>query len=56
MPDTLHVLWNGSSDNYQTPVRVVRVRETWTQREQKGPEWMQHQKEQNWMCGKGVKP
>jgi len=37
------------SDSYQTPVRVVRVRETWTQREQKGPEWIQHQKEQNWM-------
>jgi len=37
------------SDSYQTPVRVIRVRETWTQREQKGPEWIQNQKEQNWM-------
>jgi hypothetical protein len=37
------------SDSYQTPVRVVRVRETWTQREQKGPEWIPRQKEQNWM-------
>jgi len=37
------------SDSYQTPVRVVRVKETWTQREQKGLEWIQHQKEQNWM-------
>jgi hypothetical protein len=37
------------SCSYQTPVRVVRVRETWTQREQKGPEWIQNQKEQNWM-------
>jgi hypothetical protein len=37
------------SDSYQTPVRVVRVWETWTQREQKGPEWIQNQKEQNWM-------
>jgi len=37
------------SDSYQTPVRVVRVRETWTQREQKGQDWIQNQKEQNWM-------
>jgi len=46
-------LWNVPalrfSDRYQTPVRVVRVRETWIQREQKGPEWIQNQKEQNWM-------
>jgi len=37
------------SESCQTPVRVIRVRETWVQREQKGPEWIQHQKEQNWM-------
>jgi hypothetical protein len=37
------------SDSYQTPVRAVRVRETWTQREQQGPEWIQHQQEQNWL-------
>jgi hypothetical protein len=37
------------SDSCQTPVRVIRVRETWIQREQKGPECFQHQKEQNWM-------
>jgi hypothetical protein len=37
------------SDSYQTPVRVVRVRETWVQREQKGREWIQNQKEQNWL-------
>jgi len=37
------------SDSYQTPVRVVRVRETWTQRTQQGQEWVQVQKEQNWL-------
>ena len=37
------------SDSYQTPVRVVRVRETWPQREQQGPKWIQNPKEQNWM-------
>jgi len=37
------------SDSYETPVRVVRALETWTQREQKGPKWDQHQKEQSWM-------
>jgi hypothetical protein len=37
------------SDSYETPVRVVRVRETWTQREQRGPEWVHVQKEQNWL-------
>ena len=37
------------SDSYETPVRVVRVRETWTQREQRGQEWVQVQKEQNWL-------
>jgi Transposase DDE domain len=37
------------SDSYETPVRVVRVRETWTQPEQQGPEWVQVQKEQNWL-------
>jgi hypothetical protein len=37
------------SDSYPESVRVVRVRESWTQREQKGPEWIQRQKEQNWL-------
>jgi len=37
------------SDSYETPVRVVRVRETWTQREQKGPAWLENPKEQNWL-------
>jgi hypothetical protein len=37
------------SDSYEAPVRVVRVRETWTQREQQGNEWVQVQKEQNWL-------
>ena len=36
------------SDSDQTPVRIVRGRETWTQREQKGPEWIQNPKGQNW--------
>jgi hypothetical protein len=37
------------SDRYAGPVRVVRVRETWTQREQTGLEWSQTPKEQNWL-------
>ena len=37
------------SESYETPVRVVRVRETWTQPEQRGPEWVQSRKEQNWL-------
>jgi hypothetical protein len=37
------------SDSYEAPVRVVRVRETWTQRTQQGQEWVQVQKEQNWL-------
>lgn len=37
------------SDSYETPVRVVRVRETWIQREQRGQEWVHLQKEQNWL-------
>jgi len=28
------------SDSYEAPVRVVQVRESWTQREQHGPEWV----------------
>jgi hypothetical protein len=37
------------SDSYEAPVRVVRARETWTQREQQGNEWGRIQKEQNWL-------
>ena len=37
------------SDSYEPPVRVVRARETWTQREQHGPAGVQLQKEQNWL-------
>jgi len=37
------------SDSYEAPLRVVRARETWTQRSQQGPAWSQVQKEQNWL-------
>jgi hypothetical protein len=37
------------SDRYTTPVRVVRARERWAQRSQKGPEWVTEEKEQNWV-------
>jgi len=37
------------SDSYTDPVRVVRVRETWTQRQRMGQEWQHQQKEQNWI-------
>jgi hypothetical protein len=37
------------SDRYTTPVRVVRAREQWQQRSQKGPEWVTQEKEQNWV-------
>jgi len=37
------------SDTYDAPVRVVRARERWTQRQQQGQEWVQVQKEQNWL-------
>lgn len=37
------------SDTYTEPVRVVRVREAWTERTRKGKEWKTEQKEQNWI-------
>ena len=37
------------TDTYPGPVRVVRVREQWIQRHQKGPEWTEEKKEQNWI-------
>jgi hypothetical protein len=37
------------TDAYPGPVRVVRVRERWTQRQRMGKEWKTEQKEQNWI-------
>jgi hypothetical protein len=37
------------SDTYTDPVRVVRVRETWTERTQQGKEWKTVEKEQTWI-------
>jgi len=37
------------SDTYTDPVRVVRVRETWMERQRVGPECQSQQKEQNWI-------
>ena len=37
------------TDTYPGPVRVVRVRERWTQRQQAGKEWKTEEKEQNWI-------
>lgn len=37
------------SDSYTDPVRVVRVRETWTERQRVAGEWKQLEKEQNWI-------
>jgi hypothetical protein len=37
------------SDSYTDPVRVVRVRETWRQRQRVAQEWKHPQKEQNWI-------
>lgn len=37
------------SDTYTQPVRVVRVRERWTERTQKGKEWKTVEKEQTWI-------
>jgi hypothetical protein len=37
------------TDAYPGPVRVVRVRERWTQRQRAGPEWKIEHKEQNWL-------
>ena len=37
------------SDSYTAPVRVVRVRETWTERTRQGKQWQTLEKEQNWI-------
>lgn len=37
------------TDSYPGPVRIVRVRERWTQRKRVGQEWQTEQKEQNWI-------
>jgi DDE family transposase len=37
------------TDSYPGPVRVVRVREQWTERTRVGPEWKQEQKQQHWI-------
>jgi hypothetical protein len=37
------------SDSYPGPVRVVRVRERWRERQRVGREWVYHPKEQNWI-------
>ena len=37
------------TDAYPGPVRVVRVRERWTQRQQVGKAWKTQEKEQNWI-------
>jgi hypothetical protein len=37
------------SDMYTDPVRVVRVRESWTERTQRGKKWELVEKEQNWI-------
>ena len=37
------------SDTYTDPVRVVRVRERWTERTQQGKSWKTAEKEQTWI-------
>jgi len=37
------------TDAYPGPVRVVRVRERWTERKRMGKEWKTEEKEQNWI-------
>jgi hypothetical protein len=37
------------TDTYAGPVRVIRVRERWTQRKRVGQQWQREAKEQNWM-------
>ena len=37
------------SDTYTDPVRVVRVRERWTEQTQRGKEWKTVEKEQTWI-------
>jgi len=46
-------IWDAPSprftDTYTDPVRVVRTRETWTQRTRQGKKWLTRQMEQNWI-------
>ncbi len=37
------------TDTYTEPVRVVKVRERWTERQRVGQAWRRQQKEQNWI-------
>jgi hypothetical protein len=37
------------TDTYTGPVRAVKVRERWTQRERRGNQWVHQPKEQNWI-------
>jgi hypothetical protein len=37
------------SDTYPGPVRVVRAREGWTERQRRGGQWQRQAKEQNWL-------
>ena len=37
------------TDSYAGPVRVVRVRERWTQRQRVGKQWQTEENEQNWI-------
>jgi Transposase DDE domain len=37
------------TDTYTEPVRVVKVREHWTERQRVGQEWKSTEKEQNWI-------
>lgn len=37
------------TDTYTKPVRVVRVRESWKQRERIGGQWVLREKEENWI-------
>jgi hypothetical protein len=37
------------TDTYPGPVRMIRVREEWTERKRVAKEWVQEQKEQNWI-------
>src|SRR5260370_903842 len=39
----------GFTDAYPGPVRVIRVREQWTERKRVCQEWKQEQKEPNWI-------
>lgn len=46
-------IWNVPSlrfsDTYTNPVRVVRARESWTERTRQGKKWKSVEKEQNWI-------